>query len=203
MDRLDDLLDAARPMLDRVDQMLSVVGAPGEHRVWAELRRVRLLPGDAARAVASLRPAALGEAGPEIRTEARACVAVAAGLPAPGDWTGEAADSYAEARQRTAAQLSGGGESLDERLEATADLAEALHDWMTQTRDELARALAAALGSSEAAALTVAGGMPPGEADIVGAADIAASLLRVVADRYAYAEELLHGSADLTVAVPM
>ena len=93
MDRLDDLLDAARPMLDRVDQMLSVVGAPGEHRVWVQLRRVRLLPGDAARAVASLKPAALGEAGPEIRAEARACVAIAAELPTPGEWSGEAAES--------------------------------------------------------------------------------------------------------------
>jgi uncharacterized protein YukE len=203
MDRLDDLLDTARPMLDRVDQMLSVVGAPGEHRVWGELRRVRLLPGDAARAVATLRPAALGEAGPEIRAEARACVQIAAGLPPPEEWTGAAAEAYDETRQRTAAQLSGGNESLDERMEATADLAEALRDWMQQTRDDLARALAEALGSSEAAALTAAGGMPPAEADILGAADIAASLLQVVADNYEYAGDLIHGSADLTVALPM
>jgi hypothetical protein len=203
MDRLDELLGTARPMLDRVDQMLSVVGAPGEHRVWGELRRVRLLPGDAARAVAALRPAALGEAGPEIRAEARACVEIAAELPPPEEWTGAAAEAYDETRLRTAAQLSGGNESLDERLEATADLAEALREWMQQTRDDLARALAEALGSSEAAALTVSGGMPPDEADVLGAADIAASLLRVVADNYEYAGELIRGSADLTVALPM
>jgi hypothetical protein len=203
MDRLDDLIDTARPMLDRVDQMLSVAGAPGDHRVWVELRRVRLLPGDAARAVAALKPAALGEAGPEIRAEARACVEIATGLPAPVKWTGEAAEAYDEARQRTAAELSGGDESLDERLEATADLAEALREWMVQTRGELARALAEALGSSEAAALITAGGMPPGEADVVGAADIAASLLRVVADNYEDAGELIRGSADLAEALPM
>ena len=203
MDRLDDLLDTARPMLDRVDQMLSVVGAPGDHRVWGELRRVRLLPGDAARAVATLRPAVLGGAGPEIRAEARTCVEVAAALPPPDAWTGEAADAYDETRQRTAAQLSGGDESLDERMEATADLAEALREWMQQTRDDMARALAEALSSTEAAALTVAGGMPPDEADILGAADIAASVLRVVADNYEYAGELIRGSADLTVALPM
>jgi len=203
MDRLDHLLDAARPMLDRVDQMLSVVGAPGDHRVWGELRRVRLLPGDAARAVAALRPAALGEAGPEIRAEARACVEIAAGLPAPEEWMGAAAEAYDEARRRSAAQLSGGDESLDERLEATADLAEALRDWMQQTRDELARALAEALASSEAAALTMAGGMPPGAADIVGAADIAASLLRVVAHNYEFADDLIRGSSDLTEALPL
>ena len=68
----------------------------------------------------------LGEAGPEIRAEARACVEIATDLPAPEKWTGEAAEAYDEARQRTAAELSGGDESLDERLEATADLAEAL-----------------------------------------------------------------------------
>jgi hypothetical protein len=203
MDRLDDLIDTARPMLDRVDQMLSVVGAPAEHQVWVQLRRVRLLPGDAARAVASLRPTALGEAGPEIRTEARACGELATGLPVPEEWTGEAAEAYDEARQRAAAELSGGDESLDERLEATADLADALREWMEQTRGELARALAEALGSSEAAALTTAGGMPPGETDILGAADIAASVLRVVADNYEYAGELIRGSADLTVALPM
>jgi hypothetical protein len=203
MDRLDDLLVTARPMLDRVDQMLSVAGAPGEHRVWGELRRVRLLPGDAARAVAALRPAALGEAGPEIRAEARACAEIADGLPAPGEWTGEAAESYDEARRRTAAQLSGGDESLDERMEATADLAEALREWMEQARSDLARALAEALGSPAAAALIAPATMPPGEADILGAAEIAASLLRVVADHYEYASELMHGSADLTVALPM
>jgi uncharacterized protein YukE len=203
MDRLDDLLDTARPMLDRVDQMLSVAGAPGDHRVWDELRRVRLLPGDAARAVAALRPAALGEAGPEIRAEARACVQLAADLPPPEQWTGAAAEAYDEARQRIAAQLSGGDESLDERMEATADLAEALREWMQQTRDQLTRALAEALGSSEAAALTLVAGMPPGEADVRGAADIAASILRVVADNYEYAGELIHGSSDLAVALPM
>jgi hypothetical protein len=203
MDRLDDLLDTARPLLDRVDQMLSVAGAPGEHRVWAELRRVRLLPGDAAHAVASLRPAALGEAGPEIRAEARACVETAAGLPPPGPWAGEAAEAYDEARRRMAAQLSGGDESLDERMEATADLAEALREWMEQTRAGLARVLAEALGSREAVALTAAAVMPPSRADVVGAADIAASVLRVVADSYDYADELIRGSRDLIAAVPM
>jgi len=203
MDRLDDLLDTARPMLDRVDQMLSVVGAPGDHPVWDELRRVRLLPGDAARAVAALKPSALGEAGPAIRAGARTCVEIAAELPPPEDWTGAAAEAYDETRRRTAAELSGGDESLDERLEATADLAEALREWMQQTRDELARALGAALRSSEAAALTIAAGMPPAETDIRGAADIAASLLRVVADNYDYADELIHGSSDLTEALPM
>jgi len=204
MDPLDDLLPTARPLLDRVDQMLTVAGAPADHRIWDELRRVRLLPGDAARAVASLQPVALGAAGPEIRAEAQACAEVAAGLPAPGEWSGPAAEAYDEARQRMAAQLSGGDESLDERLEATADLAEALREWMEHTRDELARVVAEALGSSEAAALmSAAATMPPPDADIVGAADVAAAILRVIADNYDYATDLIRGSADLASALPM
>jgi uncharacterized protein YukE len=203
MDPLDDLLPTARPLLDRVDQMLTVAGAPADHRVWGELRRVRLLPGDAARAVASLQPAALGDAGPEIRAEAQACAEVAAGLPAPDQWSGAAAEAYDDVRQRMAAQLSGGDESLDERLEATADLAEALRDWMEQTRNELARVLAEALGSSEAAALASGGVTPPSDADIVGAADVAASVLRVIADNYEYATDLIRGSAELATAMPM
>jgi hypothetical protein len=204
MDPLDDLLPTARPLLDRVDQMLTVAGAPEDHRVWGELRRVRLLPGDAARAVAALRPAALGDAGPEIRAEARACAEVAAALPPPDKGSGEAAEAYDDVRRRMAAQLSGGDESLDERLEATADLAEALREWMEQTRDELAKVLADSLGSSEAAALTTGGGvMPPPDADIVGAAEIAASVLRVIADNYDYATDLIRGSADLASALPM
>jgi hypothetical protein len=204
MDRLDDLLDTARTLLDRVDQTLTVVGAPESHRVWGELRRVRLLPGDAARAVAVLRPAALGEAGPEIRAEARTCVEAAAGLPAPEEWSGAAAEAYDDVRRRMAAQLSGGDESLDERLEATADLADAVREWMEQTREGLARVLAEAMGSREAAALlTGGGGMPPTQDDIVGAAEIAASVLRVIADNYDYASDLIRGSGDLTSAVPM
>jgi hypothetical protein len=204
MDRLDDLLHTAQPLLDRVDQMLTVVGAPGDHRVWGELRRVRLLPGDAARAVAALRPATLGEAGPEIRAEARACVEVAAGLPPPAEWSGEAADAYDDRRRRLADQLTGGDESLDERLEATADLADALREWMAQTRDDVARVLADAIGSREAAALLTGGGvMPPPPGDVMGAAEIAASVLRVVADNYDYATDLIRGSGDLTSVAPM
>jgi hypothetical protein len=209
MDRLDDVLLTAQPLLKRVDELLSTMGAPAEHEVWAQVRRVRLLPGDAAQAVAALRPSALGEAGPEIRADARSCREVAAGLPPPGEWTGTAAEAYDEGRRRMAAHLSGDRESLDERLEETADLADALLEWMEQTRDALARALAEALRSREA--VTLAGGdgrtpdgrTPAAVADVLAAADIAALVLRTVADHYGDATELVHGSAHLTEAIPM
>jgi len=204
MDRLDDLLHAARPLLSKVDDLLSSAGAPADHGVWGELRRVRLLPGDAARAVAALRPSTLSDAGPELRAEARACVEVAAALPPPREWTGEAAEAYEEVRRRLADQLSGGDESLDERLQATADLAEALREWMEQTRGEVAAALASALGSGEAIALAASeGSIPPPPADVLAAANIAAHLLRVVADNYDNATDLLQGSSGLASEAPM
>lgn len=204
MDRLDDVLATATPLLRRVDDLLSAAGAPAGHAVWRELRRVRMLPGAAAHAVAALRPAAFDEAVPELRAGARACVETAAELPAAGDWTGAAAEAYAEVRDRAAAELSGGDESLDERLEATADLAQALTDWMAQTRADLAGALAEVLASGEALALTRAETPAPASGiETSAAAEVAAHILRTIADDYAEATDLLHGSRGLATAVPM
>jgi hypothetical protein len=204
MDRLDHLLDTARPLLRRVDEVLSLTGAPADHGLWAELRRVRLLPGDAAQAVAALRPGAFTGAVAGLRADARACAQVADSLPPPEEWTGEAADAYEDVRRRAAAHLGGGDESLDERLEATADLAQALTEWMTQTRAELAGTLAEVLDSGQA--LTLSGGgatVPPPDAEVLAAADVAAHVLRTVADNYDYATDLLHGSAELADPTPM
>jgi hypothetical protein len=203
MDRLDEVLGACGALLDRVDDLLETAGAPDGHAVWHELRRVRLLPGDAARAVAGLRPGALEDAAGELRAGARACAAAAAELPPAGDWTGEAADTYETARRRVADRLSGDDESLDERLEATADLAQALTDWMTKTRLDLAGALAGVLASGEALTLAAGLGAPPTEAETGAAAAVATRVLRTIADNYADADDLLQGSGDLAQPVPM
>lgn len=204
MYRLDELLSVATPLLTRVDDVLTVGGAPPAHGVWDELRRVRMLPGDAARAVTALRPEALAGAVPDLRADARACAETAAALPPPGDWTGDAAEAYEDRRRRAVTHLSGGGESLDERLEATADLAQALADWMARTRDALSGALAGALAGSEALTLmTAPSAGPPGPAEVRAAADLAASVLRVIGDHYEEATDLLHGSTELAVPVPM
>src|SRR3954469_9009136 len=118
MDRLDQALQAAGPLLRQVDEIISAMGAPADHRLWTEVRRVRVLPGDAVQAVAALRPAELSEAAPELRADARAYGRLAESLPGPGHWTGEAAEAYDAARLRTAEHLSGSPESLDERLVA-------------------------------------------------------------------------------------
>jgi hypothetical protein len=195
-DRLDEVLGVAAPLLAQVDAALADQGAPADHEVWRQLRRVRLLPGDAARAVASLRPAEFDDAVDRLRADARACAEVARELPAPGEWDGEAAEAYVEARGRVADRLSGDGESLDERLEASADLAEALIDWMVRARSELALVLAGLLASVDAATLRT-------EDDPLAAAAMAARVLRPIAESYAEADDLLEGSAELAAAIPM
>jgi hypothetical protein len=195
-DRLDEVLAVAAPLLAQVDAALAEQGAPADHEVWRQLRRVRLLPGDAARAVASLRPAEFDDAAGLLRADARACAEVAHELPAPGQWNGEAAEAYVELRKRVADRLSGDGESLDERLEASADLAEALIDWMMRSRAELALALAGMLASADAVAVTAAD-------DPLAAAAMAAQVLRTVAESYAEADDLLEGSAELAAAIAM
>ncbi|MBM2618027.1 hypothetical protein JIG36_20945 [Actinoplanes sp. LDG1-06] len=202
MDRLDQVLDSAIPLLKRAEDVIGAAGAPPGHPVWGQLRLVRLMPADAAHAVAALRPEALAEAEPELRADARAC-AEAAVLPPPGEWEGEAAEAYDDLRRRTAAHLSGGDDSLDERFEATADLAAALHDWMTRTREHLAAALADALISAEALTLTAAASHPPLPAETAAAADLTAYVLRTIAADYAEAEELLAGSQRLAEPIPL
>lgn len=203
MDQLDQVIQTAGPLLRRVDEVISAVGAPADHRIWAELRRVGLLPGDAVYAVAGLRPAELVEAAPELRADARSYADIAQSLPAPGDWTGDAAEAYEATRRRTAGHLSGGGESLDERLEATADLADALIEWMNQSRAELAATLAEILSSAEALDLSNESAVDPAAGqEMVAAAEIAVRVLAAVADSYDLAADLLDGSADLANIQP-
>jgi hypothetical protein len=201
MDTLDQVMDTAAPLLRRVDELLSGVGAPPDHEVWMEMRRVRLLPGDAVHAVAALRAGDLEGAAPELRADARGYAGIAEALPAPGTWTGDAADAYDAARRRTADHLFGGPDSLDERLEATADLADAMGGWMGQTRADLARTLAQVLGSAEALSLSSGSAIDPAATgEVIAAAGVGRRILQTVAESYELAADLLHGSADLATA---
>lgn len=201
MDRLDDLVGLADLLLVRVDDVLASVGAPPGHPVWTQLRRVRLLPADAVRAVAGLRPDALADAAPLLRHQARQYADIASSLPAAGHWTGDAADAYDAGRRRMVEHLSADPASLAERLEASADLGAALLDWMWQTRSALAGTLADVLSCAEAVLLTADTEVGPASRDAAAAAaEIGAQLLRTVADAYDAAEDLLDGSAELTDA---
>lgn len=198
-DRLDTMLGPAAPLMRRVDEVLTAAGAPAGHRVWPALRRVRLLPWDAIQAVAALRPDDLAEAAPELRDDARSCAGIAESLPPPDAWSGEAAQAYDAARKRAAARLSGAPGSLDERLVATADLADALIDWMRGSRGAVAETLAEVLSSAEALSLVTERAVDPADAGAASAAaDVAVLVLETVADRYDAAQELMSGSADLT-----
>ena len=204
MDRLDELLAAAGPLLRRAGEILDEAGAPAEHPLWEQLRRVRLLPADAAQAVAALRPEAFADIVPDLRAGARTCAEVAAALPAPDDWRGEAADAYDDLRRRYATHLSGADDSLDERWTATADLAAALQSWITRTRGHLAGSLAEVLTSAEAATLSAGGkARPPSMPEIRAAADVATHVLRTIADDYGEAEDLLRESAGLATPIPL
>ena len=199
MNRLDQVMQTAGPLLRRIDDLLAGVGAPPGHPLWDQLRRVRLLPFDAVTAVASLRPAELTEAVDELRADARAFAEVAEELPAPGTWSGAAADSYDTARVRVAEQIGGGPESLEERLDATADLAEALNGWMRQAQDDLAAVLAEMLSSTQALDLPIDKAPDLGTPrSVLAAADIAVLVLCQVGDSYDQADDLLDASRELT-----
>jgi hypothetical protein len=203
MDRLDHLSGAAAPLLRRVDEILTAAGAPAAHPVWELLRRVRLLTVDAVAAVTGLRPDSFVADTPDLRSRAAGYVEAAANLPAPEVWSGEAAEAYDAARRRLADHLSGDPESLAERLEASADLADALADWMRRGRSAVAAALADVLGSVEAVRLAVEDGAEPVPVPlVVAAADVAARVLHAVAEVYEEATELLDGTVDLAVAAP-
>jgi methyl-accepting chemotaxis protein len=203
MEAFDHVVATAAPMLRRVDELLSGVGAPPEHAVWSQVRRVRLLPGDAVRAIAGLRATDLADASPELRADARACADIAAALPPPGTWTGDAAEAYDDARRRAAERLSGGAESLDERLEATADLADALVGWIAEARTEVAATLAEVLSSAEALSLSADEPADPAAAgQALAAAVVAERVLRTIADSYDHAADLLDSSVALATALP-
>ena len=201
MDRLDELLGTAGPLLRRVDGMVSGGGAPPGDEVWTQLRRVRLLPGDAARAVAALRPADLEDAAPELRADARAYAVLARSLPGPGEWSGTAAEAYDQARTRAATHLSGGPRSLDDRLHASADLAESMIEWMRHAREDLAASLTDILSSLEAVVLAGDKVDVSTPRELAAAATVAERVLRTVADAYDRGADLLHASAELAEPV--
>lgn len=202
MDRLPELVDLAGPLLRRVDELIAQ-GAPEDHGLWIELRRVRLLPTEAVRAVAALRPEALNPTVPRLRRHARDVADAAELLAPPHDWTGDAADAYDARRQRMIDHLGGHPHGLTARLEDSADLAQDLVEWLQAARHRVALALADVLASAEAVVLAgaaAAGGHTITRAELAAAAAIATRVLRAVADSYDRAQELLDRSLGLAEA---
>ncbi|MGI5147055.1 hypothetical protein ACQEVC_11830 [Plantactinospora sp. CA-294935] len=197
MDVLEQLAEPAVTLSGRVDDLLAAAGAPDRHRIWPLLRRLRVLPGDAVRAVLGLRPGELAAAGGEVSGELRRTYREAGAVVADGgSWQGPAAEAYAAHRTGLAGHLTG----LAGRADATAAYAEAVAGWIADTRYALARTLADVLGSAEAVAvLTVRdggfgaapSGVTPGGLPVESAAaEIGARILATVAEAYDQAEAL-------------
>lgn len=172
MDALDRLATPARALFARVDSALARAGAPEGHPIWSLLRVVGALPGDAVGAVLALRPGELFRAGAPLRDLAREYDRAgsaesqthsklsSAGGPATGDgdgWSGSGAAAFAGHWASLAGHLAGPEESLAARLRDTAGYAEAVADWMVNTRAVLAATVAQAFGSTEAVTLVTVG----------------------------------------------
>lgn len=191
MDVLDRVASPGVDLLGRVDDLLTVVGAPDGHPIWPALRRVGALPGTAASWVATLRPAPPSAAGQAVRGPLPAYEEIAAGLGIEVDWSGAAASAVSIRRTTLAARLTGGPETLSGRLDGTARYAEDLADWARKARADLAGAIVEVLGSAEA--VTVVTNDPAGGAPNAGlaAAEIGVRVLTCVADVLDAGAELL------------
>ncbi|HEX5741991.1 MAG TPA: hypothetical protein VFY17_10640 [Pilimelia sp.] len=177
MDALDIVLETARPLLGRVDDVLRACGVPGGHPAHALLRELGALPGAAAESVAALRPGPLVVAQRQLGPLAEAYAAAARVASRPVPWSGPAAQAYAHRAGALSARLLGdGGPS---RLADTIQFAESLALWMVTARTALARALGRVIGAAEAVALTDPD--RPLHALAGPAADVAAEVLAAIA----------------------
>ncbi|MFC7549048.1 hypothetical protein [Plantactinospora sp. GCM10030261] len=182
MDVLDRVAGPGGDLLGRVDDLLTTLGAPEDHRIWPMLRRVGALPGAAAGWVAELRPATLSAAGQAVRAPLPTYEDVAASLLTDVDWAGAAADAARDRRVALAERLTGGPETLTGRLDGTARYAEELTDWARRARGGLGRTVVEALGSAEAVTV-LTGETTGGEPNAaLAAAEIGARVLACVAD---------------------
>jgi hypothetical protein len=187
MDPLDLIASPADDLLGRVDDVLAVAGAPGEHRLWLLLRRLGALPGDVLQAFVALRAAPLEAAAARLRARAAGYDDARSALGVLS-WEGAGGQSYEQVREALGAHLVDGPDSLAGRLEATARYLDAIVDWVERSRRSLARTLADAMTSAEAVAVVTAGPAGPGPA---AAAEIGARVLAVAVEAGDEAEALL------------
>jgi len=218
MDALDRVEPVARDLLARVDATLVRHGAPPDHPIWTDLRRLGTVPGDAVAFFHRTDGTDLRSAAARLRNQAEQYTVAA--IPPDVHWHSTAGESYSAHASALAAHLSseaapgagsgtGAGAGADEstmagRLRATADYAEAVADWFCRSRDGMAMALADVLASAEALTMrspahpesTVAAGV------VTAAADIGAHVLSAAAMARAAGHDLLYdsqGRLDLLV----
>lgn len=231
MDALDRIEPVARGLLARVDAALIAHGAPADHPLWPELRRVGAAPGDAVAFFATVDPERLRCAAAALRDEAGRYAA--ARLPEGRDWQGSAGESFTARVSALSAHLGAGAgtagasggadldpDSMGGRLHATASYVEEVADWCAGARAALARTLAEVLSSPQAVAVvscpvlggdvaevaTLAGTAIPRQA-LLAAADIGAHVLATAATARADGHDLLSRwsgrLAELTYHAPV
>jgi hypothetical protein len=170
MDALARLEPVARDLLHEVDEALSTLGAPAEHRIWSLLRDIGTTPADAVAFFTDLTGQHLLHVAEQLREQADGYGAAA--VPATVRWEGGAADAYAVRAGALNTHLAQG---MAGRLAETASYAGAIGEWQQRSRDRLARTLAEVLGSAQAVTVRL------GAADAVrAAADIGAWVLDAV-----------------------
>jgi hypothetical protein len=183
MDLLARVLEGGRDLLARVDAALVTGGAPPDHPIWPVARRVGALPGDAAEALAALRPDPLLGCATRLRSLVETYAHQRATLIAvtqAGVWDGAGGEAFASQVRAFAVHCgSDGPESLAGRLAETASYVEDVAAWMHEARRMLAGTLAAVLVSAEAVRLRA------GNDKTAAAAAIGAQVLETVAAAHA------------------
>jgi len=202
MDALDRIEPVARDLLVRVDAALIDHGAPADHPLWAQLRRVGAAPGDVVAFFAAGDPGVLRRAAEALR--ARAAVFADVRLPVARAWQGAAGEAFAVHAAALQAHLGAADEdSIAGRWSATASYVEDLADWFAGARVALARTLADVLSSTQAIAVAscpvftgdvaevarYASTAIPRQA-LAAAADIGAHVLATAADHLAEGHDL-------------
>jgi hypothetical protein len=187
MDILDRVLGVGRDLLSRVDAALVVSGAPADHPIWPLARRVGALPGDAAEAIAALRPEPLLGCAARLRSLTEGYADQRASLTTiteAGTWEGAGAEAFANQVRAFAAHLGSPADQdcLAGRLAATVSYVEDVAAWIGEARRTLARALATVMASAEAVRLH------DGTDEPAAAAAIGARLLEAAADAHAAGE---------------
>jgi hypothetical protein len=198
MDALDRIAPVARDLVARVDALLVRHGAPPDHPVWAELRRLGTVPGDAVEFFARVDVMELRTSAARLRAQAEHFAAAA--IPPEVHWHSTAGESYSAHAAALAAHLDG----MIARLTAMAEYADAVADWFGRARNTMAMALADVLAASEAIVLRP--GQDPESAVPAGtlraAADIGAHLLAAAAQARADGHDLLYDWRGRLDALP-
>ncbi|GAA2510131.1 hypothetical protein [Pilimelia columellifera] len=186
MDALDLVLEAAWPMLHKVESVIRHAGVPAGHAVGPLLRELGALPVDAVAAVVALRPGALASARRDLGPLGEAYAATHHAVSCSPTWSGPAAQAYAHRAGALATQIDDGAAA---RMGDTVAYGEAIAAWMVTARTELARTLGRVIGSAQAVTLT--GNAGPDLDVVSAAADIAAEVLGALAAVYDDGQRLI------------